>query len=471
MNPQNDVIEIDLKDLFFAVLKRWWLIALCMLLAGGTAYGVSKFYLTPVYRAETSLFLGKEGSDITLDWGIMETNNQLINDYGEIVKSRMVSREVLQTLGVDMDLADFQSRIGVNIIMDSRLFSLSFESTNPQLARDVANQLAQVIIEKAAEIIGVKNVQVIDAAELPTSPVSPNTMKNTAMGLAIGLMAALGIIFLLEMLDQTFKKADDLERRAGFPVLASIPVFKGEVRDDLTPRARRRKKKSERPSTLAMSQNLIAHHDPKAPASEAYRALRTNLHYAGIDREIRSLVVTSPTAADGKTTTAANLAISMAQNGKRVLLVDADLRKPKIHRYFGITNGTGLTHLLVQDAALSDAVVPAPGIGHLFLVTSGSTPPNPSELISSERMRRLIQEMAAQYDLVILDTPPAAQVTDSVQLAGETDGTLMVVSAGETHIDRTLQAVKALKAVNAKLLGEVLVKTEHKGKGYYYYYA
>ena len=221
---------------------------------------------------------------------------------------------------------------------------------------------------------------------------------------------------------------------------------------------------------MVMSQNLIAHHDPKSPASEAYRSLRTNLHYASIDRDIKSLVITSPTAADGKTTTAANLAISMAQNGKRVLLMDADLRKPKIHRYFGIPNGTGLTHLLVQDAQPNDAVVKAPGIDNLFLVTSGSTPPNPSELISSERMRQLIRELADQYDLVILDTPPAAQVTDSVQLAGETDGSLMVVSAGETHIDRTIQAVKSLKNVNAKILGEVLVKTENKGKNYYYYY-
>lgn len=459
---QNDYIEIDLREIFFALLRRWWLFLLCLIIAVGTTYTVTFYYLTPVYKAETSLFLGKEKDTIgSITYAQLEINNQLIVDYQQIIKSNLVTEAVISDLNLDMSVSEFKSRVGVEIIEDSRLFIISFESTNPQLAADVANTLAGVIVEKAAEIIDVKNVKVIDIAKVPTAPVKPNKIKNLILAAAAGIILACVLVFIMEMLDHTFKKQEDVEKKLGINVLGNIPRFAG---------SKKKKDKKGKSNAKKGDQNLIALIDPKSSAAEAYRALRTNLHYTSIDKPLKTLVITSPGPEDGKSTTACNLAISLAQNGEKVLLIDADLRKAKIHKYFDLPNQIGLTNILADNVEPEDAFIGRTDIDNLTMISSGPVPPNPAELLGSNKMKTLLDEFKKQFDVIIIDTPPVLNVTDSSILGGIADGILLVVSAGETNIEIARKALKAILNIGTKILGASLVKVNTKGLGAYYRY-
>ncbi len=229
---QRDFEEIDLKELLHMLRIRWWMIVLSVVLAVGVSGVVSFRMLEPVYRAEATLFGGQEsaGSIAGIDLGQFSLEQKLVVDYREIILSRLVAREVIEELDLDMSISGFQSRVAVNTVRESRLFRISFESANPALARDVANALSEAIIRKADDIMDVQNVQIIDRAELPVSPVRPNKRMNLAIAGVLGLMIGVFGVFLREYLDQTIKSAKDVERHLGLNVLGEIPEFSGEKR-------------------------------------------------------------------------------------------------------------------------------------------------------------------------------------------------------------------------------------------------
>jgi succinoglycan biosynthesis transport protein ExoP len=222
------------------------------------------------------------------------------------------------------------------------------------------------------------------------------------------------------------------------------------------------------------SANLIAYKDPKSPAAEAFRILRTNVSITGIDRSLKTIVFTSPEPNDGKTSTACNFAIAMAQAEKSVLLVDCDLRKPRIHRYFGIHNDIGLTNALsridADERPLLNYTKKIPEIKNLSIITAGFIPPNPTELLSSRKFQELINQIKDFFDMVIIDTPPSAQLSDASLVGKISDGVLLVVASGETDIQAAMNAKKALVNVGAKILGVVLTKIDQKSGSYYRYY-
>lgn len=214
---------------------------------------------------------------------------------------------------------------------------------------------------------------------------------------------------------------------------------------------------------------LIAKLNPKSPISEQYKTIRTNIQFASADDELRSFMVTSASPGEGKSTTAANLAIVFAQQGKRVLLVDSDLRKPTMHYTFRVTNTVGLTNVLTRQASLVEAVQ-ATDVEKLDLLSSGPIPPNPAELLSSRMMEQMLAEAYKQYDLVIFDSPPVLAVTDAQVLANQCQGTVLVVKSGVTELENALKAKELLQAAKAKLLGAVLNNKALKSSSYYYYY-
>lgn len=214
---------------------------------------------------------------------------------------------------------------------------------------------------------------------------------------------------------------------------------------------------------------LIAKLNPKSPISEQYRTIRTNIQFASADGELRSFMVTSASPGEGKSTTAANLAIVFAQQGKRVLLVDSDLRKPTMHYTFRVTNTVGLTNVLTRQASLVEAVQ-ATDVEKLDLLSSGPIPPNPAELLSSRMMEQMLAEAYKQYDLVVFDSPPVLAVTDAQVLANQCQGTVLVVKSGVTELENALKAKELLQAAKAKLLGAVLNNKALKSSSYYYYY-
>lgn len=223
-----------------------------------------------------------------------------------------------------------------------------------------------------------------------------------------------------------------------------------------------------------LSRNLITYYDPKSPAAEAYRALRTNIGFAGIDKPLKTIAFTSPEPNDGKSTTASNFSISMAKADKKVLLMECDLRKPKIHRYFGISNDIGLTHILADmifdDQPAINFVKKVPQIDNLSILTAGFTPPNPTEMLASIKFKNFLNFMKEQFDIVVIDTPPVTQLTDAAIIGKNTDGVLLVIASGQTDAHAAMGAKQALLNVKANILGVVLTKINKKSGSYYYYY-
>jgi capsular exopolysaccharide synthesis family protein len=228
-------------------------------------------------------------------------------------------------------------------------------------------------------------------------------------------------------------------------------------------------KKNKKFKTTDPSKKLIANLDPKSPISEQYRTIRTNIQYSSVDKEIKTLMVTSSGPAEGKSTTVANLAVVFAQLGKKVLLVDADLRKPTVHRTFGVNNLFGFTTVLTKQATLGSTVLETDE-KDLYILTSGPVPPNPAELISSKSMEQFIEEAKEQFDYVLFDTPPLLAVADPQILANKVDGSIYVVFSGKTDIDQAKKAKELLENAQSKLVGVVLNHKEVKNNEYYYYY-
>lgn len=241
-------------------------------------------------------------------------------------------------------------------------------------------------------------------------------------------------------------------------------MYRKEVR-----RLARKEKKNKNDKVLTVKRRLLAHNSPKDPVAEQYRTIRTNIQFSGADQDIKSLILTSSGTAEGKSTTASNLAAVYAQQGLKVLLIDADLRKPTVHYTFRLENHTGLTNVLTRQSTLGQAVQETE-VRDLYVLTSGPIPPNPSELLASNQMEELLKEMKQQFDMVLFDTPPILAVADAQILANQVDASILVVSSGKTDKEAALKAKELLVHAKSKLLGAVLNNRKADSGNYYYYY-
>jgi len=307
------------------------------------------------------------------------------------------------------------------------------------------------------------NIAVIDQALPPGGPFKPKLGRNLAMALAVGLMIGVGLALALEFFDSTIHRTEDLEALSGRPVLGLVPIVKaGSLREDN--------------KDFALPDRAVGHYSarfPKSSVSEAFRSLRTSLMFSTPDGMPSTILITSPGPCDGKTTTAINLATVMAQNGARVLLIDADLRKPRLHRDFGKPQSPGLTNRIAgknAESAETSAILPTDVEG-LFVMPSGNSAPNPAELLSSERMSKIIAMNARAFDHVIIDTAPVLGLADSMVLSRLVDGVIMVVSAGQTAKESIKSSIKRMAQVRAPLLGMVLNSVDLDSPDYAYYSA
>jgi tyrosine-protein kinase Etk/Wzc len=331
----------------------------------------------------------------------------------------------------------------------------------------VNNNIFMMLREKyeenrIAEAGQIGSVRIVDRAKPPTSPIKPRKRMNLFLGVMVGLGLGMGLTFLREYLDNSLKSIEDVER-LGFSVLGSIPF--------ISPQKMAPHSKDQNGDILRIESRLITHFAPKSPISEAYRTLRTNLQYAKADRPIKTILVTSSGPGEGKSTSVANLAITFAQMGSKTLIIDTDLRRPVLHAIFDQSRTTGLTNILIGKTTLQE-VVRSTKIENLDLLVSGTLPPNPSELLASKAMDKVLKAITDQYDIVLFDSPPVIAVTDAAVLARKLDGIVLVVKSGETSRDAILRSRVLLENVNAHIFGVMLngVKSDHMYGSYYYYY-
>ncbi len=313
-----------------------------------------------------------------------------------------------------------------------------------------------------------ENVRILDYAIMPDIPVKPKKKMNLMLGALIGLGLGVGLTFLIEYFDDSVKNPEELEQM-GFPILATIPEISAE---EVVKRVQSRNGNNEDIVQAAqIATRLITHFDPKSPISEAYRTLRTNIQFKNHKSKKIVALITSSAPKEGKSTTVANLAITMAQLGSKTVLIDTDLRRPVIHSIFNLRKETGVTNYLVGKAGVEDIVKPT-FVDNLSVVTSGPLPPNPSELLGSEGMERFIEDLRSHYDVILFDSPPVIAVTDSAILSTMVDGVVLVIKAHQTHREAIKRAKTLLDNANANILGCLLnsVNIDRTYGTYYYYY-
>lgn len=446
----NQEYEIDLKQIFEILMKRMWIIVAIVIVTTTTAAVSSYFFMDKVYEASSRLVISTKA-----DSGNMQNDvalfQRLSKTYSEIAKSRTISKNVISRMGLNLSPGQFASKVTVSSVRDTEVIEIRVQDNNPQLAARIADELSDVFMEKIVVLLNIDNIQVLDRASVPDSPIAPRSALNVAIALVLGAMLGVGVAFLLEYLDNTMKTQGDVERHLALPILATIPQLDGK--DD--------------------NISLVTYREPKSPISEAYRMLRTNIQFANFDKALKTIVITSSGPGEGKSTSISNLAITMVGMGHKVLLVDADLRKPMIHKVFNLDNDCGLTNVLMGNR-LEEKVKGITGL-NLDILTCGPIPPNPSELLGSQKMKEFLNECKKDYDVVLIDAPPIGIVTDGAILASICDGTIFTVGSGQAQIEQAKKAKEMLDKVGSKTIGVVLNKlkvTKRNYNTYYnYYYA
>jgi capsular exopolysaccharide synthesis family protein len=364
---------------------------------------------------------------------------------------------------------------------------LEIEYTQLNRERENNEKLYESVLERTSEgmlaaQLRTTNVRMVDRALTPTGHVSPRLATNVGGGIGAGLALGLGLALLLSRLDRRIKTVRDAED-CGVTILGVLPdIPESELADDAesvqrrpAPRRRRSKNAKEPPLVTSSPRDVISHTHPMSSAAESCRTLRTNLMFMSGDEPLRTLAVTSAGPREGKTTVAANLAISIAQSGKRVLVIDTDMRRPRMHHAFGLRNTVGLTSILVGDSTLTESVRPS-GIPNVTVMCCGPIPPNPAELLHRERFQALIDEVQKAYDFVVFDSPPLGAVTDAAVLGPQVDGILVVLRANATTRDALTSVLRQVNDVGANLIGAVLngvdpnMRRYEGGGGAYYYY-
>jgi capsular exopolysaccharide synthesis family protein len=319
---------------------------------------------------------------------------------------------------------------------------------------DNNQRLYELVLQRLKEtgvtgMMQLSNVRILDRAEPPDRPASPRPLQNLAVAVLLGVLGGVGLAFLLETLDASVSTREQVEERLGVPFLGIIPTIERQNEQKI--------------------RDLFVHSNPQSAAAECLRSIRTNLLFMSPDRPLRTILVTSSGPGEGKTTTATSLAEIMADGGNRVLLVDADMRRPRLHDVFGIRKDQGLSSLILGQSQLQAVVTRTP-IDNLSVLTCGPIPPNPAELLHTAAFKAIIEEAAHDYDRVIIDSPPAGVVADAVVVSTLVDGTLFVIKAGETSRDAASRALRSLVDVNARVFGAVLNDMDLENRKYAQYY-
>ena len=439
---------------YWRVMRQWaWLIILCPFVAA-LATGLISLELPKVYEAKVALLV-RPAQPLSGDPSVAAlTADQILRTYARWMTEPPILQKVISDQNLQTDSVALSRQITVTPEPNTTILDVAVRDTDPARAMNTANTLVDDFIAQVKETQRTEstpsakdNFVVVAPAVQPTQPVFPRPLLNIGLGLFVGLIVGIGLAFLLDYLDQTVRSDEILRERAGLVPLGHIAytLAKPERRGELV--------------TLGGD----------SPVVEAYKALRTNLLFSSVDKELKTIVITSAMADEGKSRTAANLAIVLAQAGHRTLLVDADFRRPSQHQVFGRVRNVGLSNLFVEDMPEASLFVLDEQVKDLVVLASGPTPPNPSELLGSAQMKALLARFRQGFDYVVMDTPPVNAVTDASVLATSSDAVILVVETNKATYTGVLHAKQALERVGARVLGSVMNKMRPVGGGYYYY--
>lgn len=447
---RSSVYPVWLKTL----RKGWFFVAIGALLGAVIAYTLS-LLVTPQYQASAALYVSSsvdENSSSSAYQGSL-ASEQRVASYTKLAESFVVLQQAIQAEGINLDVRAARESVTAAATPDTVLMSVRARNSDPEVAERLANGVAEALAGYVAQLetppggtAPVVRLSVISPASASDSPVAPQTSRYVLAGVALGVVLGLLALFVRTRFSDRIRESEDIREGVGLPVLADISA---------DPKLR------ESP--------ILDFSSGWSRSAESFRKLRTNVSFADVDNPSRIILVTSPVAGEGKTTTALNLGAVMAEAGKKVLVVDADLRRPQIGQRTMINGHVGLTDWLRGDAELSDVIVES-AIENLSLLASGQCPPNPSELLDSRKLGDGLQQLSKSFDYVIIDSPPVLPVTDSVVLAKNASAVVLVVRAGESRIRNLSAALSELSMADTEVIGVVITDSKSQDKSTYYYY-
>lgn len=446
---------MDFKQFLSVLRRRWMSIVAMVAVAAGVCSLITFVIMSPTYESKSRVFLGVDVRDATDAYAAGIFTTQRATTYADIATSSELSTRVIEQLDLDMTAGELSEDISAEVIEGTALIEISVEADNPrdaELRNDAVTELFTAYIAELESPGGEEsgssqiNPSVTSPASYNPDQVSPRVLLNYAVALVIGLLLGVALAVARELLDRTIRTADHVAELTDAPVLASIG-YDSSVRQS----------------------PLLTDLGGFAARTEAFRLLRTNLQFIDIDQQPRCLVITSAVPGEGKTMTATNLAVALAQTGRRVLIIDADLRRPRVATTLGLDPAVGLTTALVGKTDIEDAIQVHEKSG-LHVLASGAKPPNPTEILQSKVTQDLIRRLRASYDMVIIDAPPLLPVADASVLSTLADGTIVVIRHARTTRDQTEEAVNRVKQVGGRVYGVVVNMVAKRAVGSYYYY-
>lgn len=434
---------------YLRVIRRSWVLILICTLSCGVLSTILSLVQPTLYEADAKVFVSTTASTVTdLNQGGTFAQ-QAVQSYADVVTTSFVLGPVINELRLDTSVTRLARSVRVTVPQDTVILNIAVTDPSPKTSAVIANAISrsltngvQDLVPQTGEASAVKLTRV-EPAVAPDSPISPSYRVNVGLGLLVGLLFGVLAAVIRDRLDTRIRASRDLD------LLTNIPTV-GRVHFDVD----------------AQRNPLVVHSHPQNRRAEAFRALRTNLRFFDFSGGAKSLVLTSATAGEGKSTSAVNLAIALAEAGQSVALIEGDLRRPKLSSYLNLVDSVGLTDVLIGETKLEDALQKW-GERKLWVLPAGALPPNPSELLGLDRMGDVVRELEAKHDIVLIDAPPLLPVTDGAILSRIAGGVLVICALGRTHRSQLLGALEALSAVRANVMGLVLTMVPARGPDSY----
>lgn len=444
---------MNLQEYAKVLRTRWLTVCLSTLVVVVGAVAVT-LVTTPLYQASTRLFVSTTTGGATA--ADLYQGNRLSQDrvlsYTQLITGESLARRTVDKLDLDMTAGELRANVKATAKANTVLIDVSVKDPSPVQARDIANALSDEFVVMVRELETPEDgsrpyarVVVEQRATILAKPVSPNVLRNILTGLGLGLILGIGLALLRDLLDNTVKDRQTVEDITGVGLVGTIPMDKDRKKDA-----------------------AISYGSDNSAIAESFRKLRTNLQFLSVDNPPRVIVVTSSLPSEGKSTTAINIALSLAESEHEVVLVDGDMRRPSVAKYLGLVGNVGFSSVLSNQVGVRDALQKSRFPG-LSVLTSGPIPPNPSELLGSLAAKNTLEDLRKQFDYVIVDSSPLLAVTDAAILAAGADGVLIMARAGQTKREQLSHAVGALTDVGASILGAVLTMVPSRGAGSYSY--
>lgn len=459
-------MEFSIKEIISIVRKRLVILTVCTLAGLGLFFAVSQFLMKPTYTAEVQMYVNSNDAAASGDLNDLNYAQKVVNTYINFLQTKVFYQRVLEESGLDYSVNQLHGMTKINPVNNTEIFQISVTANRAEDAYALVAAMQEIAPELIRNIKASAQISVVDPVVMPLSPSGPRVMINALTGGIMGFILSLGAVFLWEIIDVNVKGSEELKQRYHRPILGEIPSYEESGRKrfrvyQLIIRRRQSRK------------SLTAEEDHKFMINEAYKALRTNLRYTMNKEGCKKILVNSPVPMDGKSTICANLGITMAQTGARVLILDCDLRRGRLHQMFNLKSNPGMSETLSGIAKDRD-LIHRTAYENLHVITMGSIPPNPTELLMGSSMEELLKSQEKNYDYIIIDSPPVNVVADALSLIKLVDGVIVIVRENATSHPNIAGAMAKYELIGANILGFVLngivTHMDNTSKSQYYSY-